>query len=110
MARKKAEPRKKLEYQPGRIVDEYHTMRPAKQYWGREYKPGMPDVPGTVKIVEGVTESGTPWRSENFIPDRTPEEQAKWEANVRAAFEEFIAAYIRKYGYEKAREKFEVRG
>lgn len=106
---KKTEPRRKPEYQPGRIVEEYHTVRPARQYWGREYKPGMPDVPGTVKIVEGVTESGTPWRSENFMPDRTPEQQKAWEKTVSEAFGDLLRSYVDTVGLETAKERLGIK-
>ena len=99
MARKKTAENLEI---PGKIVEEYRTKKPGS-LWG---KPG--EVWCTVKVVEGHLPSGTPYRGESIIPDRTPEEQAAWEKNVRAACREFVQDYIRRNGYEAARARFAV--
>ena len=99
MARKKA---KKDLSEEARIVETYREARPGS-LWG---KPG--EVWGTVKVVEGRCPSGTPYRVTTFTPDRTPEEQAQWEKNVRAACWEFIEDYARHNGWEAAKARFAV--
>lgn len=85
-----------------RVVEVYRASRPGA-LWGKEG-----EVWGTVKVVEGRLDSGTPYRGECFIPDRTPEEQAAWERNVNAACLEYIDDYIKRNGYEAARDRFAV--
>lgn len=89
---------------PGKVVKEYREKRPGA-LWGKEG-----EVWGTVKIIEGRLDSGTPFRGECFTPDRTPEEQAAWERSVNAACLDYIDDYIKRNGYEAARARFEVRG
>ena len=87
-----------------RVVEVYRAAKPGA-LWGKEG-----EVWGTVKVIEGRLDSGTPYRGECFIPDRTPEEQAAWERNVNAACLCYIDDYIKRNGYEAAKERFEVRG
>jgi len=99
MAKKKA--KENLEI-PAEIVEEYRVQKPGA-LWG---KPG--EVWCTVKVVEGRLPSGTRYRTENIFPDRTPEEERKWEENVKDACRRFVDAYIKEYGYEAAKAKFAV--
>ena len=93
---------KKSREVPAHIVEEYRTKKPGS-LWGKEG-----EVWCTVKVVEGVLPSGTPYRTENIFPDKTPEEQAAWEKNVTEACREFIRAYARDNGYEAARKRFAI--
>ncbi len=61
-----------------------------------------------MKVVEGVLPSGTRYITENIFPDHTPEEEKKWEENVKRACRDFVDAYIRDNGYEAARARFAV--
>ena len=85
-------------------VETYRGTRPGSLY-GR-----AGEVTGTVRVITGVLPSGVPFRSETFMPDRTPEEQDAWESRVKAACREFIEGCIRVNGYEWARERLEARG
>lgn len=85
-----------------RIVAEYRGTKPGALYG----KSG--EVSGTIRVIEGVTESGIPFRTEAFTPDRTPEEQAAWEARTRAAVKTFVRDCIREMGFERARELLEA--
>lgn len=86
-----------------RIVAECRGAKPGALYG----KSG--EVSGTIRVIEGVTESGIPFRTTAFTPDRTPEEQAAWEARTRAAVRTFVGDCIREMGYERARELLEVK-
>ena len=86
------------------VEREFRGTRPGEP-WGRSG-----EVSGTVRIVTGVLPSGVPYRTETFTPDRTPEEAAAWERRVSSACREFVGAYIRKNGFEAARERLEARG
>lgn len=109
MAKKKTEPRKKLEYQEAHVIDRYHTVWTAEKYYGRKCRPGTPDVPGTVTVTAGVTENGTPWEASAFMPDRTPEQQKAWEKNVSEAFGSLLRSYVDTVGLETAKKRLEIK-
>lgn len=85
-----------------KIVQEYTAERPGEIY-GR-----AGEVPGTVRVIEGVLSSGIPFRTETFTPDRTPEEAAAWEKRVRRACREFADGCVRVNGFEWARARLEA--
>lgn len=99
MAKKKTKENPEV---PARITKEYRTKKPGS-LWGKEG-----EVWCTVKVVEGVLPSGTRYITENIFPDHTPEEEKKWEENVKRACRDFVDAYIRDNGYEAARARFAV--
>ena len=106
---KKTEPRRKLEPQEAHVVERYHTVWTAERYYGRKCKPGTPDVPGTVTVTAGVTENGTPWEASAFMPDRTPEEQARWERTVSEAFGDLLRDYVNTVGLETAKQRLGIK-
>ena len=109
MAKKKTEPRKKLEPQEARVIDRYHTVWTAEKYYGKKCRPGTPDVPGTVTVTAGVTENGTPWEASAFMPDRTPEQQKAWEKTVADAFGDLLRSYVDTVGLETAKERLGIK-
>ena len=85
-------------------VTRYRAVRPGA-LWGK-----AGEVSGTVTVITGVLPSGVPFRTESFMPDRTPEEQEAWERRVKQACRVFIDDCIREHGIEWARERLEVKG
>lgn len=61
------------------------------------------EKPGTVQVYEGNLPSGKPFRGSVFIPERTAEEQDRWEKNVKDACRDYIDDYIRRNGFERAK-------
>lgn len=68
------------------------------------------DVHGTVRVITGVLPSGIPFRAETFVPDRTPDEQAAWEARIKAACLAYAEGCVRVNGIDWAREHLEAGG
>ena len=84
---------------PAQLVKEYRGTKPGEVYGRTE------DVTGVFQVFEGKLPSGIPYRCETFQPDRTPEQQARFEKETRAAMRHFAKDYIERNGYEAAREK-----
>ena len=79
-----------------RLIETKRGTQPGAYYGKKE------DVPGTFRIFEGILSSGKPFRGKVFIPDRTPEEQARRDETVRAACREYVDDYIKREGRERA--------